>query len=105
MPVKDDQKGAAARLARHRRRTENAGLKRLEVSIPASDAKLVRELAAALRAGGKRARQLRDSLAPIAAAGRARSGAELVAFFRASPLVGEDLAVERDRSPGRKIDL
>jgi hypothetical protein len=105
MPRNESRKGPASRVARHRRKTENAGLKRLEVSVPAADATLVRELAAALRAGGKRARQLRDSLAPIAAAGHARSGAELVAFFRASPLVAENLVVIRDRSPGRKIDL
>ena len=31
----------------------------------------------------------------------ARTGAELVAFFRASPLVGEDLIIERDQSTSR----
>ena len=30
---------------------------------------------------------------------------ELVAFLRASPLVGEDLVFERDRSVGREADL
>jgi hypothetical protein len=35
----------------------------------------------------------------------ATSGSDLVAFFRASPLVGVELEVERDKSSGREIDL
>ncbi len=34
-----------------------------------------------------------------------RTGAELVAFFRTSPLVGEELMIERDQSTGRYLDL
>jgi hypothetical protein len=36
---------------------------------------------------------------------RAKTGKELVAFSRDSPLVGEELVIERDRGPGRSLDL
>lgn len=39
------------------------------------------------------------------AAVEARTGHDLVAFFRASPLVGADLQIERDRSIGRSADI
>ena len=81
------------------------GVRRMEVAVPAGDAPLLRRVAALLRAGGQRAEQLREQLAPAVGAVPARSGEELVAFFRASPLVGEDIRVERDRSPGRAVDL
>lgn len=71
--------------------------------MPAADAALVRTMAATLRRGGDEAREVRNALAPVAA--RARSGQELVAFLRASPLVGEDLVFERDLSVGRAADL
>lgn len=35
----------------------------------------------------------------------ARTGAELLAFFRASPLVGEELDFRRDEPPGHPVDL
>jgi hypothetical protein len=35
----------------------------------------------------------------------AQTGEELLAFFRASPLVGEELEFDRDRSPGRPVEL
>ena len=37
--------------------------------------------------------------------GRSHQPVSLVQFFRASPLVGVDLDVERDRAPARDIDL
>ena len=77
--------------------------KRIEVTVPAQDAPLIRGLAAVLRAGGDEARHVRKNLRPLARA--AATGIELVAFFRASPLVGEDLAFERDRSHGRPIEI
>ena len=80
-------------------------MSRVNVTVPAGDAALVREVAAALRRGGEDARQVRDGLAPLFGRRRARTGRELLAFFRASPLVGEDLDLERDRSTGRPIDL
>ena len=73
--------------------------------MPAADAPLLRRVAALLRAGGQRAEQLREQLAPAVGVAPAQNGEELVAFFRRSPLVGEDIQVERDRSPGRAVDL
>jgi hypothetical protein len=95
----------AERVVRHRRRAKTTGAKRLEITLPAEDVPLVRALAAALRAGGARAEEARQSLASLLAGGQAATGEDLVAFFRASPLVGAEPEVERDRSPGRSADL
>jgi antitoxin Phd len=37
--------------------------------------------------------------------GKSRQPSSLVKFFRESPLVGADLDLERDRTPGRDVDL
>ena len=95
----------ANRVRQHRDRLAANGLRRLEVAVPAADAPLLRRVAALLRAGGRPAERLREQLAPAVGSAPARSGEELVAFFRASPLVGEDLRVERNRSPGRAVEL
>ena len=44
-------------------------------------------------------RRVRDALASLTVVEPARTGVELPAFLRASPLVGEDLTIERDRTP------
>jgi hypothetical protein len=75
------------------------------VAVPPGDVLLVRRFAAVLRQGGRPAERLREQLAPETSLEPARTGAELVAFFRASPLVGERLEIERDRSPGRPVGL
>lgn len=62
-------------------------------------------IAGALHSGGEEAQRLRDSLQPILSVPKAKSGRELVAFFRASPLVEAELPVERERAPGRAADL
>ena len=95
----------AERVQQHRSRLAASGVRRMEVTVPASDAPLVRQIAALLRAGGRPAEDLRAWLAPAVGLSPAESGEELVAFFRASPLVGEDLRIERDRTPGRAVDL
>ena len=48
---------------------------------------------------------MREALASMTLIEPVRTGAELVAFFRASPLVGEELMIERDQSTGRCVDL
>ena len=73
--------------------------------MSADDAGLVKSLAGVLRAGGDEAMMVRDALAPIATVEPARTGAELFAFFRDSPLAGEDLTFERDRTEGRTVDF
>ena len=98
-------KQAKARVARHRSRTAAKGSKRVEVTVPTRDASLVKAIAGALRSGGAKAKHIRESIQPLVAAPKARTGAELVAFFRNSPLVEAELSPERDRSRGRSVDL
>lgn len=95
----------AQRVQRHRERAERRGKTRLEVTIPAADVELMRAIAERLRAGGEQAAGVRAALADVAGRRRARTGKELLAFFRASPAVGVELAIERDPSPGRDSAL
>lgn len=95
----------AERVARHRRKLGARGIRRVEVAIPAPDSDLIKQVAAILRAGGEPARKVRETLSPDVRFRQAKSGYELVAFFRSSPLVGEELEFARDRSRGRAIDL
>ena len=71
--------------------------------MPAGDAAVIKTAAEALRRGGDEARSVREAIAPAVSA--ARTGKELVAFLRASPLVGEELDFERDTSTGRVVDF
>ncbi len=48
---------------------------------------------------------VKDLRQPDPSSSKAKTGSELVAFSRNSPLVGADLEFERDRSTGRSIDL
>lgn len=77
----------------------------MEVAIPAPDSELIKQVAAVLRAGGEPARKVRQTLTPDVGFRQAKSGYELVAFFRSSPLVGEELEFARDSSRGRPVDL
>ncbi len=97
--------GAKQRLARHRAKLAAQGTRRVEVSVPAQDVGIVKAVAGALRTGGDEARWVRDVLARLTLREPARTGAELLAFLRASPLVGEDLIIERDRTAGRVVDF
>ena len=95
----------AMRVSRHRQRLSAAGSRRVEVTVPSRDASLVKAVAGALRQDGDEAETIRRALQPVLAAPTARTGAELVAFLRASPLTEADLPVERDRSAGRAADF
>jgi hypothetical protein len=101
----EEMSNTANRVQQHRGRLTASGLRRMEVAVPATDVPLLRRVAALLRSGGQRAERLREQLAPTVGTAPAESGEQLVAFFRASPLVGEDIRAERDRSPGRAVDL
>ena len=94
-----------SRVARHRKKVATGGAKRVEVTVPSRDATLVKAIAGALRSDGEEAKRIREALQPMLSVPRAKTGSELVAFFRASPLVGADLQIERDRSTGRAVDL
>lgn len=100
-----EHEGSKCRVIRHRVQAAAEGTRRVEVTVPANDAGLVKAVAGVLRAGGDEARMVRDALASMLAIEPASTGAELLAFLRASPLVGEDLTVERDRTTGRVVDL
>lgn len=95
----------ASRVSRHRRRIATGGAKRVEVTVPLQDAPLVKAIAGALRSGGEEAELIRQSLQQRLTVPQANTGAELVAFLRASPLTDVDLAIERDHSTGRMADL
>ena len=95
----------AVRVSRHRKRLSAGGSRRVEVTVPSRDAPLVKALASALRQDGDVAQTVRRALQPVLAAPAVRTGAELVAFLRASPLTGAEVTVERDRSTGRAAEL
>lgn len=103
--MEENMNSTANRVQLHRGRLTASGLRRMELAVPTVDALLLRRLAALLRAGGQPAERLREQLAPAVGVSPAQSGEDLVAFFRNSPLVGEGIQVERDRSPGRTVDL
>ena len=105
MAEQSTNEGLAARVARHRTRTLATGSRRVEVTVAACDAGLIRAVARTLRAGGEDATRVRDALTSMTSLAPAQTGAELVAFLRASPLVGEELVLMRDRSTGRVVDL
>jgi hypothetical protein len=93
------------RTAAHRCRLRTRGMRQIDVIVPEVDAMLLRRVAAVLRDGGEAAERLRRAVEQAGPNRPAASGAELVAFFRSSPLLGEDLTDERDRSSGRPLDL
>ena len=103
--MQSGREGAKQRLVRHRAKVAAQGTRRVEVTVPAQDVGIVKAVAGALRTGGDEARRVRDALAALTVVEPARTGAELLAFLRASPLVGEDLTIERDRTPGRVVDF
>lgn len=100
--MKTDQP-KSSRVDRHRARTTAAGSKRVEITVPAADALLVKTVAGVLRAGGEQAERLRGSLELHLQAPVAQSGAELVAFLRDSPLVDGAFKTARDRDQGREV--
>ena len=103
--MQSDREGVKQRVVRHRAKVAAQGARRVEVTVPVQDVGIVKALAGALRAGGDEARQVRDALASLTSVEPARTGAELLAFLRTSPLVGEDLTIERDQTPGRVADF
>lgn len=78
---------------------------RLDVAVSAHDVGLVKAVAAVLRAGGDEAMRVGDALASMTAIEAARTGAELLAFLRASPLGGEVLSIKREGATARVVDL
>ncbi len=105
MASQPEQEGSNRRVIRHRVRVSAEGLRRVEVTVPANDSQLVKALAGVLRAGGDEAMRVREAFMSMTATEPVRTGAELLVFLRTSPLVGEDLTIERDKTTGRTVDL
>lgn len=103
--MQSSREGVKQRVVRHRAKRAAQGARRVEVTVPAQDVGIVKAIAGVLRMGGDEARRVRDTLASLTAVEPVRTGADLLAFLRASPLVGEDLTIERDRTPGRMVDF
>ena len=93
------------RVARHRAKATAQGARRIEVTVPTRDAWAIKAVASILRDGGENAKKVRKALSSMTPVKPARTGVELIDFFRSSPFVGEDIVIERDRSTGRQIDL
>ena len=100
-----EYEGSKGRVVRHRARAAAKSWRRVEVTVPADDAGLIKALAGVLRAGGDEATRVREAFASMMAIIPARTGAELLAVLRASLLAGEDLMIERDQTTGRAVDI
>ena len=92
-----------SRITAYRRKLRASGLTRLELSVPARDAGLIRNIATTIRAGGERAEALRRAVAPVVKpAGPAKTGRELLELLReAGRLLGDDELKSTDAKPSR----
>jgi hypothetical protein len=78
---------------------------RIPVTVPSGDEVLVEIVAEMLLAGGKKAELARESIRPLIRRYRSGTGRDIVATFRASPLVGLDLEFPRDKTVTKPVDL
>lgn len=88
----------------YRRRLNERGLARFEVLGLDGDRELVRSVARRLAQGDEEARRLRAEIARTVAGEPPRRGGILEALRR-SPLVGADLELTREETPGRDVAL
>lgn len=91
-------------LKRYRDRLSGRGLARFEVLGLEADRALIRSLARRLAGDDPDAPKIRAALTGAMAANPPRKGG-ILAALRRSPLVGADLDIARERTPGRKLDL
>ncbi len=87
----------------HRRQQKARGLVRVEVQAPASDAALLREVAAELRSGTRRAAEVRSLLRRSLRPGK--SLRELLAMDFPIPDQVFDEAMARSDDLGREVEL
>jgi hypothetical protein len=88
----------------YRSRLSERGLSRFEVLGRDTDRDLIRALARRLAEDGPESIRLRDVVSQtIAAEPPAKGG--ILAALRRSPMVGEDLDLDRAREEGREVDL
>lgn len=105
MPKRSTSAKPKVRVARHRAKATAQGARRIEVTVPTRDAWAIKAVAGILREGGENAKKVRKAITSMAPVRPARTGVELVDFFRSSPFADEDIVIERDRSTGRRINL
>lgn len=91
-------------LENYRRRLTEQGLARFEVLGLDADRDLIRAVAKRLAENDTQATHLRIALQRDTAAEAPQKGG-ILAALRNSPLLGVDLDVKRERSPGRRVDL
>ena len=97
MPSNSQQRAVEA----HRRRLAERGLGRFEVRGLETDKKLIRGIARRLAADDAEAGVLRADLARRVAGGEPPHVGGVLAALRRSPLVGADLGLAREYTPGR----
>ena len=91
-------------LQNYRERLGRRGMARFEVIGLDSDRELIRSLARRLAENGDAASVLRAAVSRTLSSEPPRKGGVLAALRR-SPLVGADLDLTREVTPGRKLDL
>ena len=88
----------------YRRRLGERGMARFEVLGHDADRELIRSVARRLAQGDPEATRLRAELRRSVLGECPRKGGVLAALRR-SPLVGADIAITREVTPGRDVDL
>ena len=91
-------------LQKYRDRLKRSGLGRFDVLGLDADRQLVRAFARRLAENDAEAARLRAEVGRQVGGGSGRRGG-ILAALRQSPLVGADLSVEREMTPGRDVDL
>ena len=91
-------------LDNYRRRLAHRGMARFEVLGLDADRELIRSLARRLAEDRPEAVPLRTQVSRSLAGEPPRKGG-ILAALRRSPLVGADLDVQREVTPGRAVDL
>ncbi len=91
-------------LKNYRKRLSARGMARFEVLGLDADRELIRSLARRLAEDGPEAARVRSAVSRTIAGESAKKGG-ILAALRRSPLVGVDLALDRPRTAGRKVEL
>ena len=91
-------------LRNYRSRLNARGIARFEVLGLEIDRELIRSLAKRLAENDRDAMRIRAAVSRTIAGDSPQKGG-ILAALRRSPLVGTDLNITRDRTPGREVDL
>ena len=92
-------------VANHRARRRESGVVRFEVSAPASDKELIRSIARRLSEAAPADHNLRSTLRAALGPSLLQEPGSLWRALRASPLVGAELDLERERAVDRDVDI